>query len=358
MFQKALAGLERTRSFVRAGVWRIPSRHLPRRKSLLIRQLRIFLLTLRRFHDDRCQLRASTLTFYTLLSIVPVLAMAFGVAKGFGFEAMLERQLLEAFADQQETALKVIMFSRTLLEKTQGGIIAGIGVVVLFWSVIKVLRHIEKSFNDIWGVKEGRPLQRQVSDYLSIMLVAPVLLVLAGSATVIVASRMESFLRGVQFGSALQPLFLALLQALAYGLVWLLFAFLYVVLPNTRVRLRSGVLGGVVAGTLFQIVQWIYIKFQLGVSSYGAVYGSFAALPLFLIWLQTSWLIVLLGAEVTFAEQYVEHYEFDQDCLRVSPRFQLLVALGITRLCVRTFQEGSRPRNAVEIREALGLPIR
>lgn len=205
MFQKALAGLERTRSFVRTGVWRIPSRHLPRRKSLLIRQLRIFLLTLRRFHDDRCQLRASALTFYTLLSIVPVLAMAFGVAKGFGFEAMLERQLLEAFADQQETALKVIVFSRTLLEKTQGGIIAGIGVVVLFWSVIKVLRHIEKSFNDIWGVKEGRPLQRQVSDYLSIMLVAPVLLVLAGSATVIVASRMESFLRGFSSGRRSSP---------------------------------------------------------------------------------------------------------------------------------------------------------
>jgi membrane protein len=358
MFQKALAGLEKTRSFVRTGVWRIPSRHLTPRNSLLIRQLRIVLLALRRFQDDRCQLRASALTYYTLFSIVPVLAMAFGVAKGFGFEESLERRLLEAFSDQQETALRVIAFSRTLLEKAQGGLIAGIGVVVLFWTVIKVLRHIETSFNDIWGVKQGRSFQRQVSDYLSIMLVAPILLVLAGSSTVIVASRMGSFLESLHLKAAFQPLMLAVLKVLPYGLIWLLFAFLYVVVPNTRVRIRSGILGGVIAGTLFQIVQWVYIKLQIGVSSYGAVYGSFAALPLFLVWLQTSWLIVLFGAEVAFAEQHVEHYEFEQDCLRVSPRFQHLVALGITRLCVRTFLEGSRPRDAAEIGEALGLPIR
>lgn len=358
MLQRALAGLEKTRTFVRSGVWRIPSRHLPPRKSFLIRQLRILLLALRRFQDDRCHLRASALTFYTLLSIVPILAMAFGVAKGFGFEAMLERQILEAFSEQQETALRMIAFSRSLLEKTQGGVIAGIGVVLLFWTVIKVLRNIERSFNDIWGIKEGRSFERQVSDYLSIMLIAPILLVLAGSATVIVASQMESFLEAVRLRSALQSFVPVLLKALPYGLIWLLFAFLYVVVPNTRVRIRSGVLGGVIAGTLFQIVQWVYIKFQIGAASYGAVYGSFAALPLFLIWLQTSWLIVLLGAEIAFAEQFVEHYEFEQDCLRVSPRFQRLVALGVTRFCVRTFQEGSRPRNAAEIAEALGLPIR
>lgn len=358
MLQKALAGLEKTRTFVHTGVWRIPSRHLPPRKFFLIRQLRILLLALRRFQDDRCHLRASALTFYTLLSIVPILAMAFGIAKGFGFETMLERQILEAFSEQQETALRIIAFSRSLLEKTQGGVIAGIGVVLLFWTVIKVLRNIERSFNDIWGVREGRSFERQVSDYLSIMLVAPILLVLAGSATVIVASQMESFLEKVHLQTTFQPVVPALLKVLPYGLIWALFSFLYIVLPNTRVRFRSGVLGGVIAGTLFQIVQWIYIKFQIGAASYGAIYGSFAALPLFLIWLQTSWLIVLFGTEIAFAEQFVEHYEFEQDCLRVSPRFQRLVALGITRLCVRTFQEGARPRNAAEIAEALALPIR
>lgn len=358
MLQRALAGLEKTRTFVQTGVWRIPSRHLPPRKSFLIRQLRILLLASRRFRDDRCHLRASALTFYTLLSIVPILAMAFGIAKGFGFEAMLERQILEAFSEQQETALQIIAFSRSLLEKTQGGVIAGIGVVLLFWTVIKVLRNIERSFNDIWGVKEGRSFERQVSDYLSIMLIAPILLVLSGSATLIMASRMEPFLEMVPLQAAIHRLVPVLVKALPYGLIWLLFAFLYVVLPNTPVRIRSGVLGGVIAGTLFQIVQWIYIKFQIGAASYGAIYGSFAALPLFLMWLQTSWLIVLFGAEIAFAEQFVEHYEFEQDCLRVSPRFQRLVALGITRLCVRTFQEGSRPRNAAEIAEALELPIR
>jgi len=129
-------------------------------------------------------------------------------------------------------------------------------------------------------------------------------------------------------------------------------------MPNTKVNFKAGLFGGIIAGTIYQVVQWVYITFQIGVANYGAVYGSFAALPLFLVWLQMSWLIVLLGAEISFAEQNVETYEFEPDCLKVSYSFKQLLALRIAQLVVNEFCEGHPPKTAAEISHELELPIR
>jgi membrane protein len=141
-------------------------------------------------------------------------------------------------------------------------------------------------------------------------------------------------------------------------MIWILFTVLYLLMPNTKVKLKSGLMAGILAGTLYQVVQWVYIKFQIGVSTYGAIYGSFAALPLFLIWLQTSWLVVLLGAEISFAEQNVDTYEFEPDCEKVSNHLKRVVALRIAQICVQDFQTGEAPRTAEQIAELLGIPIR
>jgi membrane protein len=358
MKDRLMVESSRLRDFLRTGVWRIRADELPPRRSFLLRQLRIILLALREFAEDRCQLRASALTFYSLLSVVPMVAMAFGVAKGFGFEKNLEKKLLEAFPDQPEVISRIIAFSRSLLENTQGGLIAGVGVAVLFWSVIKVLSTIENSFNDIWGIKKARAFQRKFSDYLSIMLVAPILLVMSSSTTIMITTQVHLITQKIAIVGAFAPILFAVLKVLPLGVMWLLFTFLYVFLPNTRVRVRSGLFGAVIAGTIYQIVQAIYIKFQVGVSNYGAIYGSFAALPLFLLWLQLSWLIVLFGAEISFAEQNVETYEFEPDCLTVSHAFKRLVALNITYLCVKGFQASRRPWTEDELSRHLQIPIR
>ena len=148
------------------------------------------------------------------------------------------------------------------------------------------------------------------------------------------------------------------MKLLPYGVIWMLFTLIYVLLPNTTVKIRSGLLGGILAGTMYQVVQWIYIKFQVGVSTYGAIYGSFAAVPLFLVWLQTSWLVVLLGAEISFAEQNVDTYEFEPDIRKVSNHFKRILALRLTQLCVQDFQAGESPRTAEQFSEFLGIPIR
>lgn len=345
-------------SFLRTGIWRIRVRDLPRAQSLLLTNLRVIVLAVRGFDEDRCALKASALTFYTLLSIVPVLAMLFGIAKGFGFESLLERELLENLQGQEKIVQTVIGFSRSLLENTRGGVVAGAGVVLLFWTVIKLLGNIEHSFNDIWGVPRGRSLGRRFSDYLSAMLVCPVLFILAGSTTVAVSAHIRGLAQHLPFLQAISPLILESLRLTPYLFTWGLFSFVYIFLPNTQVTLRSGLLGGIVAGTGYQLLQWGYISFQIGVLRHNAIYGGFAALPLFLIWLQTSWLIVLIGAEISFAHQHVHTYEFEPDCLSASRTCTTLLALQIVHAAVVRFQEGGQPLTADEIVAAMQIPIR
>jgi membrane protein len=344
--------------FTRTDVWRIRSSDLPRSRSLLIRLLRIVILSVRGLVKDKCHLRASALTFYTSLSIVPIFAMLFGIAKGFGFEKILEKQLLEKLDTQGEVVVKIIDYARALLDNTKGGMIAGIGIAILFWAIIKVLGNIEKSFNDIWGVKKGRPFRRKITDYLSIMLVGPVLLMMSSGITVLMASQAEIFIQKIALLGPISPVIFALLKSLPYATIWILFTFTYVFMPNTKVHFKSGALAGIIAGSMCQIFQWGYVSFQVGVAKYNAIYGSFAALPLFLIWLQLTWLIVLFGAEISFAHQNVDTFEFEPDALSVSHAFKRLLALRIVNLLVKHFSDGDTSWDETKISRTLEIPIR
>ncbi|MFC1807117.1 YhjD/YihY/BrkB family envelope integrity protein [Candidatus Omnitrophota bacterium] len=344
--------------FFKTGIWRIPSRKLSPVKSFMIKQLRIVILALRGFDEDKCNLRASALTFYSLLSIVPVAAMIFGIAKGFGFERLLEKQLLEKMHGHEEIVTNVIAFSKSLLENTKGGAIAGIGIAILFWSILKVLGNIEISFNEIWGIKKPRTIGRKLSDYLSIMLLCPVLLIMSSSLTVFVTTQITLITAKISLLGAISPVIFFALKFLPYCTLWILFTFIYIFMPNTKVSFKSGLMAGILAGTIYQIVQWGYINFQLGAARYNAIYGSFAALPLFLIWVQLSWLVVLLGAEISFACQNVDTYEFEPDCLRISYSFKKLVTLGIAHSIVRSFCLKEEPLTAEDISHNMDIPIR
>jgi membrane protein len=186
----------------------------------------------------------------------------------------------------------------------------------------------------------------------------PCSVVVAGSATVLVSSQAKLLLEKITFLESLGPLLLLPLKLLPYCTVWITFSFIFIFMPNTKVKLKSGIFAGILAGTLFQFVQWAYINLQIGVAKYNAIYGSLAALPFFLIWLQISWLIILFGAEIAFAVQNVQTYEFEQDCLSVSHRYKNLLSLLVTRLIVQRFCAGEPPLNADDISHTLGIPIR
>jgi membrane protein len=344
--------------FLTKDVWRISLKDAPRKHSFLIRNLRVVLLSLRGFNEDKCSMRSSALTFYTLLSIVPVFAMAFGIAKGFGLDKMLETQLMDKVSAQNEIITNIINFSHSLLENTKGGVIAGVGVVFLFWTVIKVLGNIERSFNDIWGIKKMRSIMRRFADYLSVMLICPVMLIFASSATVFVSAQAKIITHKIALLGSFSSLIYFLLDFLPYTVIWIVFSFIYIFIPNTKVRFKSGILAGIIAGTIYQAAQWVYVYFQIGVGRYNAIYGSFAALPLFLIWLQLSWRVVLLGAEISFAHQNVDTYEFEPDCLNINHSYKNLLALRIVNLLSKNFAAGQKPVTAHDISHTLGIPVR
>ena len=346
--------------FVSRDIWRLRLEDLPFGKSFLIKQLRIVLLALRGFDEDKCFSRAASLTFNTLLSIVPVVAILFGVAKGFGFETMLKRELFEKFPGeaQQEVLWKVFGFAESLLQATKGGVIAGIGIVILFWSVINVLSHIEAALNDIWDIKEDRSWGRKFSDYLAIMLLSPLFILLSGSATVYVTTQITELTNQIELLGFFSPLISFSFKLIPYALIWILFTIVYVLMPNTKVNLKAGLWAGIIAGTIFQIVQWGYISFQIGTARYNAIYGSFAALPLFLLWVQVSWWVVLFGAELSFANQNVDTYEYEPDANKVSPAFKKILTLQITHRIIRHFANGDRPPTDIDISNQLKIPIR
>jgi membrane protein len=347
---------DRIINFLQTEVWRLSKSELPKTGAFFLRPLRILLLTLDGFVRDNCALRASALTFYSLLSIVPVLAMAFGIAKGFGLDKTLEEQLYLRLAGQEEVLEKIITFSRRMLENTEGGLIAGIGVIVLLWSALKVMNHVEGAINTIWRVR-SRSYIRRFTDYLAIMLLAPLLLILSSSFNVYITTQVTALTGKLALLRVASPVIFFFLKLLPFAIVWLLFILIYTVIPNTRVKLSSALIAGILAGTIYQLIQYVYINTQLMVSKQNAIYGSFAALPFFMAWLQLSWMTVLFGAEIAFAHQHASHYAMIVDYQKTSPNLQKRYALYILKRIMQKFENGDAPPSTDELAEELKLPF-
>lgn len=337
-------------------LWKTRARDLPQPRRTLVKLLKIALLAGRTFKNDQATVRAAALTLYTLLSIVPVTALLFGIAKGFGLDAKLEAWLMTQFAEQQDVMEQTVIMARRALQTTQGGLVAGAGVAFLIYSVVKVVGNIEEAFNRIWSIAKARTWGRKFSDYLSLILVGPFLILGASSINVYVETLISQAAKVTPLSIILNPATRLGLMAAPILLLWLLFSFLYVFLPNTKVRIGSAIFGGAISALLYQIVQSLYIDLQVGVSRNNAIYGSFAALPLFLIWLHLSWRIVLLGAEVTHQHQNFESNEREERIPELSFRAIKRLTLSICDHVSGKFLAGEMPPTAEAIGTDLGIP--
>lgn len=251
--------------------------------------LRILIASGKGFIENKAFEKSSTLTFYTLLSLVPLLAISFGIAQSLGFEEKLADQIKEQFASQPEVASKLIEFSYGTIKTTRGGLLASLGVIVLFWTVLNTVSNIAQYFNDIWKVKKPRSLWQRVKSFTPVILLLPIFLV--GSSSILVyLSTLAS--------EIISPSLIIFFNFLSYLMSWGMLSFIYIYLPNTYVSWKAGFKAGIVTGIIFLIWQWIYMTFQVEAASYGVIYGSFAAVPLFLVWVNYSWLVILFGAEL------------------------------------------------------------
>jgi len=344
-------------TFLIEDIWTISDSKLSTIQCLGIKTLKTILLSLQGFKRDLCQLRASALTLYTLLSIVPVIALLFGIAKGFGFEKRLESEMIEQASDQDTMMLQLIEFSQNMLSTTKGGVVAGIGIVVLFWTVIKVISNIEESFNHIWKIKNNRPLSRKLSDYLSLMMLAPVLLIVSSSITVFIKTQITWLVEVIHLPAFGTKIVLYLMSFSPLVIMSLLFTFVFLFMPNKKISIKAGVIAGITTGILYQTLQWAYISLQIGASSYNAIYGSFAALPLFLVWLQVVWMVVLFGCEISFYIHNFESYRHNEKFSGISFSLKKTIALQVCHLIIKHFSNGEKAPTAEQISHALSLPV-
>jgi len=334
-------------------IWDLDTGGLPLLYRGTLRLIQISIIVVRDFLEDRCLLRASALTYATLLAIVPLFALMFSVLKGLGVQNTLEPILLEKIAVGSEEVISAII---RYINNTHVGSLGTAGLVGLVFTVIALLTNIERTFNHVWGVRETRPLLRRFADYSSVVIIGPLFIFAAISMTTTLQSlEVVHKLLGVTY---IGDLLLVLFKVLPFFVMWAAFVALYVFMPNIKVSFRAALVGGIFGGTLWQIAQWVYIDFQIGVARYNAIYGTMAALPIFMVWIYLSWMIVLLGLEVTYVWQNIRSIRLEIRGSTLNFASREIVALAILRETASQFMWGGTPSDQLSLSERLRLSPR
>lgn len=313
------------------------------------RQYKLLFYTVQGLSTHGTMVRSAAMTFYTLISIVPIVALIFAVLKGFGMTEDLVQNLYGLLPQMPEVVDYVVDFAQNTLARTQGGWVAAISLVTLFWAVIRVFGSIEDAFNNIWEVKNTRSMARKYSDYITVVVLAPILW--------IVATSFATYTRQI-FGVDDSVWLKVGSEIGSMAIVWLMFTFIYIIIPNTKVQFSAALMAGIIAGSIFLGFQWGYLYLQKWMTSYNAIYGSFAALPLFLLWMQTSWEILLLGGELSFAYQNEKRFEEERQSLMSSHDCRRKLMVGIMTIVVEWMRQGRGPIPVAELRERMEIPTR
>jgi len=316
--------------------------------------VRRIVLTVRAFLREGMPYRASALTYTTLLSVVPLLSVVVAIAKGFGLDTLVEQEMRKALAGQPAVAETLIGFVNSYLSHTRGGVFLGFGLLLLLWTLLSLTGNIEATFNEIWQVKRERSTFRKVTDYTAVFFLLPVLLVVSAGLSIFVTS----FIETLPDVLLLRPALMSALKLLPYAVTCLLLTAFYAFMPNTRVRFKSALVAAIPAGIAFQALQLFYIHSQMWLSSYNAIYGSFAALPLFMLWCQVSWYICLFGATLSYVDQHIDHFHRGRSYTRVSRRCHDFLSLVLAADICRRFTRRRSPRTAAALAAEYSLPLR
>ena len=340
--------------FFQTDIWRVNQGDVSPVKFLFLEILKKLILAVRFFTAKRAMQKASALTYSTLLAIVPITAVVFAIARGFGYSKYIEVWFRGAFESQPQVAEVIIGFVNSYLVHTKSGVFLGIGLIFMLYTVLMLVSNIEDAFNEIWQVKKPRSIFRTFTDYLAMFFLFPIIIVITSGLSIFmanIADLMPDFL-------LLGPTMRFLIDLIPYTLMSGMFIALYIFMPNTHVKPINAVFPGILAGFAMQGLQIVYIHSQIFLSSYNAIYGSFAALPLFMLWLQISWTICLFGAELSYTNQNLDYYDYDANTGEISHRYQILLnALLLSRICKR-FANGQKPLTAFELSKQTTIPIR
>ena len=346
--------IKRLYRFIASDIWVITEKELTKSSRFSLRLLKKIILSARGVTKDNLFIKAAALSFYTILALVPILALVIAIGRGFGFQQAVVDWLSKALSAQAEMIPYIIQFVERYLERAQGGVFLGVGFAVLLWSVLSAFRQIENNFNDIWNVKKSRSIVRQFTMYISLMLLVPILIALSSGFSIFINTQLET----AGLSQFFSPLTRFLLKVAPYFIFSVLFTIMFLIIPNTKVRFKHALLAGCISGIAFQLFQGLYVGGQIYLSNYNAVYGSFAAIPLLLMFLQIAWLIVLYGAELTFVSQNLQNYNFENETNTISRRYKDYITLLIMKIIVTRFEQGEKPITQQELADDYNIPIR
>ncbi len=346
-FARVIPRVRNFYGYVTDGVWNDTS------NSLKVNTIKTINLSVRSFFNADLQMRAGYLTYQTLLAIVPALALVFAIGRGFGFQNILQSQLFNSFPAQREALSRAFTFVDSYLAQSSEGIFLGVGILFLLWTLVSLISSVEDSFNKIWSVKTGRTIWRKLTDYTAIVLILPILMICSSGILVFMSSTVEKLFPSGFF----TPILKWSLDFLSLVLVWLFFAGSYLLIPNTRVKFKNAIIAGILAGTAYSVLQWLFMTGQIYVTRYNAIYGSFAFLPLLLIWLQLVWVITLAGGVICFSSQNIFEFSFTSDVNRISENYRWRLTVAVMTVAVQRFNLEKTPLTPHEIAVQYGLPI-
>lgn len=345
---KIITKAKKTYEYVTDGVWSDP------RDTIGIRIVKTGNLTMSAFFNSSLQNKSMSLTYQTVLSIVPAFALLVAIGRGFGLQDMLQSQLYQFFPSQSKGITTALQFVDSYLNSATQGVFVGVGIVVLLWTVISLLSSIEETFNSIWGVINSRTLYQKITDYIAICLMIPVLMICSSGISIFVSGMAQTGINLPFF----TPIVNLVLDLVPLFLGWLAFTLSYYLIPNTKVEFKYAAISGALAAVTFQILQMLFLNGQIYVSKYNAIYGSFAFLPLMLIWLQLSWLVLLTGCMIAYSMQNVFTFNLMGDESQISNRGWQNVALIVMAVCIQRFHNRLKPLTKQQIAVRYYLPIR
>lgn len=330
------------------GVWKTG------KNTVWVRIVKTLNLAVRSFLDRGLQDKSASLTFSTLLALVPALALLIAIGRGFGLQDLLKDQLFTYFPAQREVIEKSLTFVDSYLAESAQGVFVGVGLIILLWTLISLLSSIEESFNFIWDLKKDRSLYQKITDYIAICLLIPILMICSSGVSLFMSTVIQSRI-DIPF---LTPLVNVALELFPLVLVWGAFSLSFWLIPNTKVKFKYAAISGIISAVGFQIIELLFLNGQIYVTKYNAIYGSFAFLPLLLVWMQFSWLILLAGCTLTYCLQNVFAYNYMTDTQYISNSYMRKVTVVISAIVVQRFAKGETPLSATEISKKYELPVR
>ena len=343
------------REFVQYDLWRHPHvKTQDPKKRLWYRILQTVILVARGFKNQALVVRANSLSFALLFAFIPMLAMIYAIARGFGFEEMVSEQLAGSFLAEANVAPVLLEWVERYLETARGGLFVGIGLVVLIWAVYAFFNMLENSFNSIWNVKKTRSFARRMTNYVMTLLLVPILVVVTSGISIFLNS--TEILASVL--SAIEPLRKFMLRFIPFVATSAVFTWIFMAIPSTQVKFSSAIIPGVLMGFLYQVVQALSMFLVVLFTRMSIVYGAFSAIPLVLIWLHITCWLLLIGAELAFAIQNNELFAYERDLETISRRYRDYVMLYLLSVIIRRFEQGEQPETAHEMATANQLPIR